>query len=128
MLAEATAWLILGPALLRLLPFKRLLPPLCRAQEEGEGVVTQRQQQMALEVGHTLVHVSRALPWRSSCLVLAFAGAMMLRRREAPYILYLGARMRDEQLEAHAWLRSGPVMVTGGNGERDYAVVGTFSG
>ena len=128
LLAEAIAWLILGPALLRLFPFQRLLPPLCRAETEGEWIVTQRQQQMAIEVGHALVHGNRALPWRSSCLVLAFAGAMMLRRRDVPYILYLGARMGDERLAAHAWLRSGPVMVAGGDGERDYAVVGTFAG
>lgn len=126
MLAEAIAWLILGPALLRLFPFQRLLPALCRA--EGEGIVTQRQQQMAIEVGHALARGSRALPWRSRCLVLAFAGAMMLRRRDVPYILYLGARIGAERLEAHAWLRSGPVRVTGGDGERDYAVVGTFAG
>ena len=38
----------------------------------------------------------------------------MLRRRRVPSTLYLGVRRSGPGLSAHAWLRSGPAIVTGG--------------
>lgn len=69
------------------------------------------------------------LPWRSSCLCAALAAARMLRRRNLPATLYLGvAREEGEALRAHAWLRSGELIVTGEPGMEDFAVIAGFVG
>lgn len=127
LLVETTAWLLLLPLLLRLIPFRRLAPHL--GQPEGQPVIalSPTQQREAMQVSQALTRSKRTLPWPSSCLTLACAGAMMLRRRQIPYTLYLGARVHRERLEAHAWLRSGSVTVTGGDGESAYAVVAAFA-
>jgi hypothetical protein len=55
----------------------------------------------------------------------------MLHRRGIPSTLYLGVAKpspgSDTPLEAHAWLRSGAVHVTGGARVDRYAVVATFA-
>ncbi len=60
---------------------------------------------------------TRRSPWRCTCLVRALAGRAMLHRRRISSSLYLGAApdAGDERaLSAHAWLRSGRLVVTGG--------------
>lgn len=57
---------------------------------------------------------TRTLRWRNVCLVQATAAKVMLRRRGLVSSLYLGASIpRRTELKAHAWLRSGEIMVTG---------------
>jgi hypothetical protein len=51
----------------------------------------------------------------------------MLSRRDLPWTLYLGMARDADQLLAHAWVRSGAVDVTGGDGAEKYAVVATFA-
>ena len=128
LLLEAAGWLILVPLGLRLVPFRHLAQILGRAEAEGEITLTRNEQQAVISVSHAVNRSSQALPWQSGCLVRACTGAMMLRRRALPYTLYLGARMTTGGLEAHAWLCSGPVAVSGGHGESEFNVVAAFSG
>lgn len=54
------------------------------------------------------------LPWQSTCLVQALAGALLLRRRGMPATLVLGvARDPQRGVTAHAWLRCGEHVLTG---------------
>jgi Transglutaminase-like superfamily len=56
------------------------------------------------------------LPWHSTCLVLAMAGMLLLRRRGiAGWAIRFGVRKRQERLDAHAWLLLGPTILLGGN-------------
>jgi len=79
-------------------------------------------------IGLAVARTAGRTPWRSTCLAQALAAAAMLRRRHIPATLYLGAR-RDqaEGLAAHAWLRVGPTIITGGGIHQQYGVVGVFS-
>ena len=55
---------------------------------------------------------------------------MMLRRRGLPSTLYLGVARDGEAgsgARAHAWLRSGHVVVTGGAGREQFTVVASFA-
>ena len=59
---------------------------------------------------------SRHAPRRATCLVQALAADAMLRRRGVPSVVHLGVlgqRPGGEPLEAHAWVESGGVVVTG---------------
>lgn len=71
--------------------------------------------------------VCRRTPWESKCLVQALTARRMLVRRGISCTLYMGARRTEQgEMQAHAWLRSGPVYVVGGNGSGLYAVTSVY--
>ena len=70
---------------------------------------------------------SRRVPWNANCLAKAIAGTIMLRRRKAEGTVYFGVLKNESGgCEAHAWLRSGDVILTGAGGLKKFAVVSTF--
>jgi len=77
-------------------------------------------------VSRALESVSRHVPWRSKCLEQALAAKAMLRHRGISNTLYV-AVAREVALEAHAWLRSGDVCVTGQAEFDRYTVVARFA-
>jgi hypothetical protein len=69
---------------------------------------------------------ARVLPWKPVCLPQALAGTAMLRRRRIASTLYLGVDP-GRGLDAHAWVRVGTLIVTGGPLETRFSVVSTFA-
>jgi hypothetical protein len=69
---------------------------------------------------------ARNLPWKPVCLPQAVAAQWMLRRKGIPSTLYLGIDPAGNY-DAHAWVRAGAVIVTGGPSIQRYAVVSTFA-
>lgn len=111
---------------LRVVPIRRLTPllgeagapdaPLADAHTAPEGV---------LAVRRALRRVGRNHP--DTCLPQAFAGRVMLHRRGLPSTLSLGVREEAEgELDFHAWLRAGGLLINWGGGPRQYAVLGTY--
>jgi len=128
-LVEAAFCLALARVLL-LMPFKRIAP-LLGQPVPGRGAVTvplsSGERPSALVIRRALLRVSDRLPWRSSCLVCAFAGRMMLWRRSMPSVLHLGARSDSEtDMAAHAWLRCGEIDVVGTESAEQYIPVVAF--
>src|SRR4051812_21625058 len=79
---------------------------------------------LAEQVGEAVRRGARRTPWESTCLAQALACAAMLRWRHLPGALYLGM-MKDAagQFQAHAWVRSGESILTGGTDLQRYTVV-----
>ena len=75
--------------------------------------------------------MSSYTPWESACLAQAFAAKAMLRCRGITSTLYLGLAKNEQGgqsgLLAHAWLRSGSLILTGEPGKDQYTVVATFA-
>lgn len=69
---------------------------------------------------------ARRLPWKPVCLPQAVTAQWMLRRRGIQSTLYLGTDPAN-QYNAHAWVRAGSVIVTGGDDPGRYIVVSTFA-
>ncbi len=70
---------------------------------------------------------SRYTPWKSNCFPQAMAAKYLLRQRGIRSTLYLGAAFKARtELEAHAWLRCGPLYVTGGAGHIHFGTLGIF--
>jgi hypothetical protein len=68
------------------------------------------------------------VPWPMRCFAEAITAKKMLDRRGISSTLYLGLSKKDDrQLIAHAWLRSGNIIVTGGNHIQHYTTVMFFS-
>ena len=125
LLLEAAAWLCLARLAVLILPFRWIAPHLGSHMAAGAdtGAVP-----MAILKGVSWA-VDRAahhLPFEVVCLPQAMAAKAMLRRRGIPSILYLGVA-RHEGMKAHAWLRVGDRVVTGGAGLESYTVVSTFA-
>ena len=65
-------------------------------------------------ISWAIASAAARVPWRSDCLLQAMAASMWLDRIERSYKLNIGVRKNDlDELEAHAWLTSGDITVTG---------------
>jgi hypothetical protein len=110
-------------------PFAKVAPSLGERMEITEDhcddMMTRRKiKQIAVAVDV----MSRYTIWESKCLVRAIANMKMLERRRIPSTLYLGTG-KDEQgkMIAHAWLRSGPIYLSGADVMHNFVVVETFA-
>jgi hypothetical protein len=133
LLMEAFWELSRARLLLLLVPFRKIAPGI------GEHMKETAKEPLARHL-ETLGHIRRALrraskytPWESACLVQALAGKNMLKRRGIPYTFYLGLTKNgkiEKGMKAHAWLRSGNLVLTGKEGVRlsSYTVVSMFAG
>lgn len=65
-------------------------------------------------ISWALASAAARVPWRSDCLVQAMAASMWLDKAQLGYKLNIGVRKNAaDELEAHAWLTSGNITVTG---------------
>ncbi len=128
----AEAFLLLGIARLGviILPFRWLAGSLGRHMQDDQSLPLPTDLHMARLIGGAVRSASNYTPWDSVCLPQAVAAKWMLKRRHIPGTVYLGV-MKDEtkpeKLAAHAWVRTGPAILTGAKGHRQYTVVSTFS-
>jgi Transglutaminase-like superfamily len=129
LLLEAGVWLALVRLALLRVPLKRLAPILARPMTASTYSVEAGTQQMAQRLGWAVRIMSRYMPWDSRCLAQALTVTRMLGRRGIASTLYLGTT-RDEanQLQMHAWVRCGSVVLTGGpQSPQIYTVIATFA-
>lgn len=127
LLLEAAAWLGLARLGLLLVPFRRLAPWLGAHMAQSAEHVTPREAALAQEIGWAVQAMARRTPWQSACLAQAMSAKAMLRRRGVGSTLYLGvARNERGRMTAHAWLRCGTAVVTGGD-HSDYTVLSSFA-
>jgi len=74
------------------------------------------QARLVERIAFAVPRVANRLPWRTDCLVQAFAGQRWLAGHDIETRLVLGARRGGPSgFEAHAWLMAGDRVVTGGD-------------
>ena len=128
LLIEAAFALGAARLVLALLPFRRIATRLGRAGEESADTIPPALDNIAEQVGWAAETMARHLPWQSSCLAQALSAWWMLGRRGIVGTVYFGvARNPDKPFDAHAWLRCGMRIVTGGNGHEQFRVISCFS-
>lgn len=124
------AYLLLGLTRLAIvtLSFRRLARYLGPLQAETPADAPPEHLTAARRIAWAIRRTSPYTPWTSNCFPQAITGKILLRRRGIPSTLYLGAAFSEDKsgLEAHAWLRCGPLYVTGGKGDEKYGIVGVF--
>lgn len=79
----------------------------------------------AASVSRIVNRICTKTSWESKCLVRALTAQKLLKRKKIHSTMYLGCRLEEGKMVAHAWLRVGKMYVTGGNGA-DYAIVDKF--
>jgi Transglutaminase-like superfamily len=83
----------------------------------------------ALRIGRAIRIAAHRTPWESKCLAQALAAALMLRSRKIPFVLTLGVAKTPNPspgIDAHAWLFSGDILLTGAGYER-YSAIAQFT-
>ena len=131
-------FLLLGAArlALRLLPFRRLARYLGPVQVETPLEIAPDALAQARRVGGAIARIAPYTPWTSNCFPQALAAKYWLGRRHIPTTLYLGVALTpcnptgsaEKPMSAHAWLRCGPLLVTGQQGHERYTVTARFGG
>jgi hypothetical protein len=116
-------------AVIHTLPFRWIAAHLGECMGSTPDTLSPTQAQIALRVSWAVRRASSLTPWPSVCLPQAITAKALLRRYGITSTLYLGAAFNDHQsLLGHAWLRCGPLYVTGGPGHEHYGVVASFAG
>lgn len=115
-------------ALLRFVPIARLHPYLGEQGEESPSEpLCHADLRTASHISIRVNRVANRTPWESKCFVRALVAQKLLRKYGLSSTLYLGVgKDENQQMVAHAWIRSGPHCITGED-ERDYAVVARFA-
>lgn len=126
-LIEAYFYLAWGRILKRL-PFSKVAPSLGQPMVETSLSISYEFRSILVKVHRAIYLMSKYTFWESECLVKAFAAMKMLERRNIDCTLYLGmAKDKSGNLLAHAWTRSGPFYVTGGESMERFTVVQKFA-
>jgi hypothetical protein len=111
-----------------LLPFRRIAAWLGTPGAESAATATAEEIRTAQEIGWAVSAVARRVPWDGRCLAQALAATWMLRRRSLEGTVSLGVSQgKSAGFDAHAWLRLGSCMVTGGPGHQRFKVFTTFA-
>ncbi|MGL5087632.1 MAG: lasso peptide biosynthesis B2 protein [Clostridium sp.] len=113
---------------IRFMPFNKLRKKMGKSKEESSEVVGNETYKLAKRISWIVVQAAKYTPWESKCLVQALTAQRMLKRLGICTTLYLGVN-KDSQnnILAHAWLRCGEYIVTGGSQKGGYVVVAKFS-
>jgi Transglutaminase-like superfamily len=126
LLTESVICLMAARLAIALLPMSGLLRRIGTLEEESECEPHAVAAAAARRVAAAIRAVSRHLPSLGSCLPQALAGHAMLRRRGISCTVCLGLARKEGRLAAHAVLRSGRVVLTGGEVPEQYTPVAAY--
>jgi hypothetical protein len=109
-------------------PFKKYKKHLGIYNEETSYEINLNDYKTIKRIAWTINTISKYTPWESKCLVQAMTAQRMLNRRKLSSTLYLGVnKAKDNSMQAHAWLRCGQLIVTGGYNKKEFKEVARFA-
>lgn len=110
------------------IPFRKLAVIYGKSKEESTRSISEVEKETIFRIGWAVEQISCRTPWQSKCLVKALTAQIMLARRKISSTLYLGvAKSNDNKLLAHAWVRSGQVIITGARQRAGFKEVAKFA-
>lgn len=104
-------------------PWSRLAAHLGAQNQETALNLTPAQETVVREVRWAIQTISRRLPYPPTCLMQALAAKALLAQYHIPATLYIGVapqQTAERPINAHAWLRCGPHLVTGQHEQQRY--------
>ena len=129
---EAIWWLGILRMALCFLPFKYILRRMGLNMASGNAPqgYSDWNGAKAAQISWAVSAAAARVPWRSTCLIQALAGARMLRRRSIHATLHLGTARNPtnkSKLEAHAWLRCGDTILIGRHDRERFCELAAFT-
>lgn len=127
-------WLLLGLARLAILRLshKRLATAYgddCGA-DAWLALATPRQRHRAYRIRQVVALAVRYSPWVANCYPQALVARLLLGVYGIPYTLFFGVRRSADaqrDIDAHAWVMTGSLPVTGGASFGEFTVVRMFA-
>ena len=111
---EAMQITLVTKLLLAILPFQKYSQKLGIPHKETKSDPSLQALLVIDSVHKTIRRCSIYLPFKENCLIDAIVAKKMLKKRNIGSTIYLGAALLNKtRLIAHAWLRSGSVIITG---------------
>lgn len=121
-------WLMYAFVLVRFIPLRWFSSMLGEFNRHVEVNLDDREIQLITLFRKNLKRLKKVLPWQVKCFTEAIAGKKVLSLYDIKTTLFLGVTKEGEQnLKAHAWLKSGDQFITGERGYKNYTVVGFYS-
>ena len=128
LLVEALFALALARIAMALIPFRSIAAWLGTAGAESSSAATSDELRAAEEIGWAVGVLGRRVPGDGRCLAQALAATRMLRHRGLEGTVTFGVREgASAGFDAHAWLRMGSCVVTGGPGYQEFKAFTTFA-
>ncbi len=127
LLWEALAALAIARIAIACVPFRRIAAWLGTPGAESPVTATAEETRTAEAVGWAVTALGKRVPWDGRCLAQALAATGMLRRRGLEGTVSFGAcEGESAEFTAHAWLRVGSCVVTGGPVHERFKAFTTF--
>jgi hypothetical protein len=127
-LLEAGCWLGFARVAFLVLPFRLVARGLGMHMAISPDNFEVTPIELLDRISWSVAAASRHLPWECTCLAQAMAAKAMLKCRGVSSTLYLGvAKQNESNLQAHAWLRCGERILTGGQAMANFTVIATFA-
>ena len=128
LIAEAVMELSFVRVLRMWFSFARLSRDFGSPDAESQLEIESKNQKIAKDVGAAIGAAVRNLPFTCNCLTQAICALRMLKRRGLSCTIYFGVTSGDFRIkEAHAWIRCGEQIITGGGGLERYPIIFRFS-
>jgi hypothetical protein len=128
LLWEALAALAIARIAMACLPFRRIAAWLGTPGSETPATAMAEEIRIAKEIGWAVSIMGQRVPWDGRCLAQALAATRMLRCRGLEGTVSIGVcEGESTSFDAHAWLRFGPCLVTGGPGHERFKAFTTFA-
>lgn len=128
LLWEALVALAIARVAMAFLPFRRIAAWLGTPGAESPATATVEETSIAKDIGWAVGVLGPRVPWDGRCLAQALAATGMLRRRGLEGTVSFGARQGNAAaFDAHAWLRLGSCVVTGGPAHEHFKTFTTFA-
>ncbi|MCF6405287.1 lasso peptide biosynthesis B2 protein [Chitinophaga filiformis] len=121
------AWICIAFArgMLIFMPFRKIAPLLGKNVADDTTTyvkATPRPQRIKAAIRRA----AACSPWRAKCFEQALAGKIMLSYRNMPGIVFFGINKVGDDLQAHAWLESEGVIITGAAEANQFIIIARF--
>lgn len=128
-------WLMLGVVrvLIKISSFRRLVRFFGVEADpralQGRGQISPEQEQIASNISTVVRLAAKYSPWRANCFPQALCASMLLNLYRLPFVTFMGLSREPTtaKVTAHAWVRTGSLVVTGDGQIDKYALVGCFA-
>ena len=111
-------------------PFKSFSGDLGELSSEPLSYTYAREDMLLIyQIGQVVESIANVTPWKSECLVQAFAAKKILAKHKIPCNVFLGvcnSEDANEPMLAHAWVKCGEMIVTGAVGHEKFTVTSVF--
>lgn len=95
--------------------------------QSDKEVIEKENYQLAHKVQRLVTATARYTPWQSKCLVQAIVAQHLLKKYHLGTTIYFGiAKDESGKILAHAWLRYGSMVVTGGGAVEYFKMVACY--